>query len=76
MLFGERHVISGSDVDAAMVQLRAALDEESVYVQTHTKLLVRAVEWTTHKFAKSLHIKGDDIQVSVPFLADHGAYAR
>lgn len=57
------------DFEAGFQQLLAALDQDLDYVRTHTRLLVRALEWDRHGRDTSYLLRGADLDRANHYLA-------
>lgn len=55
--------------EPAFQELLKAMDTDLAYVRTHTRLLVRAIEWQTKDRNSSYLLRGSDLQESEQWLA-------
>lgn len=60
------------DFETAFNKLTTALDTDLEHLQTHTRLLVRSVEWNERERDSSLVLRGSDLREAVRWLENSG----
>ncbi len=63
------HFAPPVDFEAAVATLLAAIDTDLDWVDAHTRLLVRAVEWNAREREGSLALRGADLKAAEAWLA-------
>ncbi len=62
------------DFDAALIELREALEIDLEWLDAHARLLVRAVEWDRARRDTSLLLRGSDLRTAESWLTQQGTH--
>ncbi len=59
---------TASDFATSLTELLETIDRDPAYVKTHTRLLVRAIEWDANERNNSFLLRGDDLDEAEAWL--------